>query len=59
MSVLDYAKLELVVVVLSAAGWIVNDLILGKFFLNSCGRRPPRLIVVQTQHDPLHAGVIL
>ena len=53
-----FHKLEPVVVVLSAAGRVVNDLILGKALLNGRRRRPSRLIVVQAQHDPLHAGVI-
>lgn len=54
-----FHKLEPVVVVLSAAGWVVDDLILGKSLLNGRRRRPSRPVIIQTQHDPLHAGVIL
>ena len=54
-----FHKLELVVVVLSAVGWVVDDLILGKFLLNGCGCRPSRPVVIQAQHDPRHARVVL
>ena len=40
-------------------GWVVDDLILGKFLLNGCGCRPSRPVVIQAQHDPRYDGIVL
>ena len=53
------ADLQILVIVLALAGWIVDHLIASQRFLDRRRSCPPRLVVIQAKDDLPHTGIVL